>query len=141
MKLGRLSTNRFYHTAYEWEVEFEYAEIMHNYFVHGFQPGGFFTALLSNDAFGALSRSHPGNSIQALKNLVGWINGMPLRGIAYGSYEAVDNWLTATSEYRRQKLVEANLIFDEQDEIMYILRGEELKTPYIELQRREHESR
>jgi hypothetical protein len=141
MKLGKLSTNRFYHTAYEWNVEFEYAEVMHNYFVHGYSPGGFFTALLANDAFSALSRSHPGNTIPSLKSLVGWINGMPLRGIAYGSYEAVDNWLTATPDYRRKKLVEANLIFDEQDEIMYILRGEELKTPYTELQRREHESR
>ena len=139
MKLGKLSTNRFYSTALEWDVEFEYAEIMHNYFVHGYGPGGFFTALLANDAFGALSRSHPGNDVQALKNLVGWINGMPLRGIAYGSYEAVDNWLTATTEYRRQKLVEANLIFEEQDEIMYILKGQELKTPYTELQRREYD--
>lgn len=135
MKLGKLSTNRFYHTAYEWRVDFEYAEVMHNYFVHGYQPGGFFTALLANDAFGALSRSHPANTVQALKNLVGWINGMPLRGIAYGSYEAVDNWLTATVDYRRQKLVEANLIFDEKDEIMFVLRGEELPSPYIEMQR------
>lgn len=139
MKLGKLSTNRFYHTALEWRVAFEHAEIMHNYFVYGYQPGGFFTALLANDAFGALSRSHPANEIQSLKNLVGWINGMPLRGIAYGSYEAVDNWLTATPDYRRQKLVEANLIFDEQDEIMYILKGQELLTPYPELQRREYE--
>ena len=141
MKLGKLSTNRFYHTAYEWNVEFEYAEVMHNYFVHGYGPGGFFTALLANDAFGALARSHPANTIQALKNFVGWINDIPLRSVAYGSYAAVDNWLNATPEYRREKLVEVNLIFDEQDEIMYILRGEELKTPYIELQRREHESR
>ena len=139
MKLGKLSTNRFYSTALEWDVPFEYAEVMHNYFVHGYGPGGFFTALLANDAFGALSRSHPGNDVKALKNLVNWINNMPLRGIAYGSYEAVDNWLTATTEYRRQKLVEANLIFEEQDEIMYILKGQELKTPYTELQRREYD--
>ena len=139
MKLGKLSTNRFYSTALEWDVPFEYAEVMHNYFVHGFQPGGFFTALLANDAFGAFSRSHPANTIQALKNLVGWVNGMPLRSVAYGSYAAVDNWLTATPEYRRQKLVEANLIFEEQDEIMYILKGHELKTPYIELQRRDYD--
>jgi hypothetical protein len=133
MKLTKLSKYRFYRSAKDWEVDMEYAQAMYNYFVHGFQPGGFFTALLANDAFGALSRSHPANTAQSLKNLVGWINNMPLRDVAYGSYAAVDRWLTATPSFRREILEKAHLIFTEEDEIMLVLKGENIDPPYIEL--------
>jgi hypothetical protein len=138
MKLTKISTYKFYHSAKQWDVDMEYASVMHNYFVHGFQPGGFFTALLANDAFGALSRSHPANTIQALKNLIGWIQDIPLCDVAYGSYPAVDRWLTASEDFRRQSLEKVGLIFTEEDEIMMLLKGEKIDPPYIELRQQEY---
>jgi hypothetical protein len=138
MKLSNNSKYLFYRSSKEWEVDMEYAQVMYNYFVHGFQPGGFFTALLANDAFNALSRSHPGNTVQALKNLVNWLGNLPLRGVAYGSYPAVEGWLTATPDFRREILEKAYLILPEQDEIMMVLRGEKIDPPYIELLQQEY---
>lgn len=133
MKLTKNSKYLFFRSAKEWEVDMEFAQPIYNYLVHGFQPGSFFTALLANDAFGALSRSHPGNTVPAIKNLVGWLGNMPLRGVAYGSYAAVDRWLTATPKFRREILEKAHLILPEEDEIMMVLKGENIDPPYIEL--------
>lgn len=133
MKIGIHSKAKFYNTFDLWELGTYYAEPMYNYFVEGFGPGGFFTSLLANDALGALGNSHPANSILHLKKLAGWISNTRLHGIAYGSYEVVDRWLHLAEDMRRKHLVDVDLIYDEKDEIMLILKGKKAHIPYLDI--------
>jgi len=135
MKLTNYSVYLFFQSAKHWEVDIEYARLMYNYFVNGYHPGSFFTALLANDAFGALSHSHPSNPMLPLKNLVAWIDSLPLRDVAYGNYPAVQGWLTTSPKFRREMLEKAYLIFPEEDEIMMVLKGDNIDPPYDELRK------
>jgi len=74
MNITVYSRNRFYETFSKWDVPRDFADPMANYLVYGYEPGGFFTALLANDFFAAIQSSHPANTVEALKCLVGWIN-------------------------------------------------------------------
>jgi hypothetical protein len=115
----------------EYHVDKDFAEPIYNYLVHGYSPGSFFTSLLANDFKGAVSRSHPGNTITALKNLVLWIvNELP-EGVTHGSYEIVDAWTKLSSEKRRVVLEQRNLIYTEQDEVVRILKGEVAVEPFF----------
>jgi hypothetical protein len=72
---------------------------------------------------GAVSRSHPGNTIPALKYLVTWIvNELPI-GVTHGSYEIVDAWTKLSTEERRVVLEQRRLIYTEKDEVIKILKG------------------
>lgn len=114
-----------------YEVDKEYAEVIYNYLVYGFSPGSFFTSLLANDFMGAVARSHPANTIPALKNLVSWIvNELPV-GLTHGSYEVVEKWLKMSDESRRSVLEQLGLIFTEQDEVVRILKGEQATDPFF----------
>ena len=66
MNLTNLSKYKLYNSLKNYSVSKDYADPIYNYLVHGFNPGSFFTALLANDFMGAVSRSHPGNTIPAL---------------------------------------------------------------------------
>ena len=110
MKLAAVSEEKLLLTFRAWNVDKEYAEPMYNYLVHGFSPGSFFTSVLANDFTDAVARSHPGNTITALKKLVGWIRDYVPRE-AWGSYERVDAWLKATEEHRRQMLEAKDLVY------------------------------
>ena len=104
----------------DWSVPQEWKEVLHNYLVHGFEPGGFFTSLLANDALGAIGRSHPSNNIQSLKHLAGWIvNSAPRE--AWGSYENVNAWLKLSAANRRSILEKYTLVYTEQEEIVCAL--------------------
>ena len=92
MKLGDYSRNRLLETFANWQVPREYAEPMFDYFVHGYSPGSFFTAVLANDFMRAMACSHPANSIPALKKLAGWIQDTA-PDMSWGSYEAVKEWI------------------------------------------------
>ena len=129
MKLTNLSKYKLYKSLSEYQVSKDYADPIYNYLVHGYSPGSFFTSVLANDFIDAISRSHPANTIPALKNLVCWIvNELP-EGVTHGSYETVQNWLNLSSEDRRVVLEQRRLIYSEQDEIIKILKGEEAKEP------------
>jgi hypothetical protein len=129
MNLTNLSKYKLYNSFKSYQVDKDYADPIYNYLVHGYGPGSFFTALLANDFMGAVSRSHPGNTIPALKHLVTWIvNELP-QGITHGSYETVAKWLEKSNEERRVVLEQQRLIYTEQDEIVRILKGEEAVEP------------
>jgi hypothetical protein len=122
VKLTEISDLKFRYTLKRWEVDNDYAEPMYNYLVHGFNPGSFFSSVLANDFLGAVSHSHPGNSIPALKKLGGWIyDYMPRE--AFGSYKAVDAWCSATDEQRRGILEHYGLVLSEEQETWEILKG------------------
>jgi hypothetical protein len=123
MNLTNLSKYKLYNSLKNYSVSKDYADPIYNYLVHGLNPGSFFTALLANDFMGAVSRSHPGNTIPALKNLVTWIvNELPI-GVTHGSYEIVDAWTKLSTEERRVVLEQRRLIYTEKDEVIKILKG------------------
>lgn len=131
MKLTEHSKNKLLKSLSLYEVPKDYAEPIYNYLVYGFAPGSFFTSVLANEFMDAISRSHPANTIGALKNLVCWIlNELP-EGVAYGSYAIVDEWLTMTEQQRRAVLEHRRLIYTEQEEIMLILKGEPTHEPHL----------
>ena len=131
MNVTKYSRNRFMQTLNTWEVPREYAEVMFNYFVHGFEPGSFFTAALANDFAGAMASSHPANSIPALKNFVGWLRHTMTYGKAWGDRKTVKNWLAMSDSERRAVLVEHGLVYSEQQEIMLALKNERSVEPFF----------
>jgi hypothetical protein len=129
MKLSEHSKNKLKKTMTHWRVDTEYGEPMFNYLVYGFSPGSFFTAVLANDFMTAMARSHPANTIPALKNLVGWIrDSMPRE--AWGSDEAVDYWLGLTVEERRAVLEAHKLILTPKEETWASLNDEPTFDPF-----------
>jgi len=123
MKLTAYSKNRITKTAKQWWVDRDYFQLLYNYLVYGYEPGSFWTAVLENDWFGAIARSHPGNNVEALKNASKWITGVWPAEI-YGDHSSVQQWLQRTALERRTVLEQAKLIYTEQEEVEMALRGE-----------------
>ena len=112
-----------------WKVDTDYSEPMFNYLVHGWEPGSFFNAVLANNFFDAVARSHPSNTMTALKSLVGWIRDCMPRE-AWGSYESVKHWTSLTEEQRRAILEAHNLILTPKEETWASLNGEPTFDPF-----------
>ncbi len=130
MNITVYSRNRLYETFSKWDVPRDFADPMANYLVYGYEPGGFFTALLANDFLAAIQSSHPSNTVEALKCLVGWINDcMPPE--AYSSYNRVSEWVRLPKDHRRVILEKYGLIYTEQEEIMLTLRDESTIEPIL----------
>lgn len=130
MKLSEHSRNRLLATFAQWSVPKDFADPMYNYLVHGYEPGSFFTAVLANDFASAVQRSHPANTIEALKHLVGWMqDAMPVK--AQGSYQAVKDWTKMEQEQRRALLEWRGLIYSVEDEMMLVLQGERTQEPVL----------
>jgi hypothetical protein len=122
MKLTKFSRNRMMESATHWTVPREYFDPLYNYLVHGFEPGSFWSAVLANDFMGAVQHSHPANTIQALKNTVGWIrDSWP--AATYGDYETLQTWIAFSGHERRLYLEQAHLIYTEQQEVMMALKN------------------
>lgn len=131
MKLADISKFKLLGTMASSQVSKDYADPIYNYLVYGFEPGSFFTSVLANDFLDAISRSHPANTIPALKNLVSWIVNYLPEGITHGSYEIVEAWLKMSSEERRQVLEQHNLIYTEHEEVIRILKDEKAIEPFF----------
>jgi len=124
MNISKYSKKKFYEGIGLWRVDDAFADPMFNYLVYGFSPGSFFTSVLANDFLSAVARSHPSNTITALKALTGWMQDyMPRR--AFGSYEAVKEWLDMDEATRREILIMQNLIFTPKQETFLEIKGEE----------------
>ena len=121
--LSKYSKKKFYEGIELWRVDHDFADPMFNYLVYGFSPGSFFTAVLANDFTSAVARSHPGNTMTALKALSGWINDCMPR-MAWGSYEAVKAWQAKDEQDRRDILVMHNLIFAPKQETFLAIKGD-----------------
>ena len=123
MNITKHSHRRFMISANRWTVPRDYFDPLYNYLVHGFEPGSFWTAVLANDFARAIQSSHPSNTIEALKNTVGWMrDSFPVE--SYGGYPNIKAWMELDSSIRRISLEAAGLIYTEQDEIMLALKGE-----------------
>lgn len=130
MKLSNHSRIRLMKTFADWSVPKDFADPMYNYLVHGYSPGSCFTSVLANDFAGAIARSHPHNTVEAFKALVGWIDStVPVQ--AWGSYKAVDAWSKLDIVERRAILERAHLVFTHEDEMMLVLQGERTQEPVL----------
>jgi hypothetical protein len=66
-------------------------ESLYNYFVYGLEPGGFMTAVLSNDLYGASARADFENT-KIMAQYAQWLVNRAPYG-SYGSAEMVRGWL------------------------------------------------
>ena len=124
MKLSPYSQARLAESANYWQVDRDFADPMINYLVYGYEPGSCFTAVLANDWLGAMSRSHPANTVEAFKSLANWIvNKFPKK--AYGSYDTVQAWVRLDAGQRRAILEQQGLIYTAREETWLALKGEE----------------
>ena len=130
MNLTYHSRNKLMQTFAHWRVAKDFADPMYNYLVHGWTPGSCFTSVLANDFASAIARSHPSNTVEAFKALVGWIRDTIPRE-AYGSYEAVDKWTKLDSDQRRTLLEQHNLVFTSKEEVVKILTEEPSSEPVL----------
>lgn len=130
MNISVYSRNNILQTMEQWNVSKDYADPVYNYLVYGYEPGGFFTAVLANDWFGAIQRSHPANTIDALKAVSSWINEhMPKS--CWGTYDKVGKWLDSTDEDRRAVLEKHGLIFTAKEETWMALQGKPTQEPLL----------
>lgn len=122
MELTKHSRNLLLESMSYWSISKEYVDPIYNYLVYGWQPGSFFTAVFANDFVIAMTRSHPANTIEALKHVSGWIiNSCPR--VAWGSYQKVDAWLAMDGSQRRKHLQDHGLVYTEQEEIVLALKN------------------
>jgi len=130
MNLTHHSKNKLMQTFQLWDVPKDFAEPFYNYLVFGYTPGSCFTSVLANDFVSAISRSHPSNTINAFKALVGWMRDtMPAE--SYGSYEKVAKWTELNPEQRRIVLEQTGLIFTSKEEVIKILKDEPSTEPHL----------
>ena len=130
MNLTKYSKNKLMKTFQLWDVPKDFADPMYNYLVFGYTPGSCFTSVLANDFVGAISHSHPVNTIEAFKALVGWMRDtIPVE--AYGSYERVAKWIELNTEQRRIILEHTGLVFTSKEEVVKILKDELLVEPHL----------
>ena len=130
MDIGPYSRKQVLETMVPWKVPKEYADPLYNYLVYGFSPGGFFTSVLANDWHLAIMRSHPSNTIEALKAATGWIHDhVPPQ--AMGSYAAVEDWCRMDSDERKKILLERNLVLPSKTEVFMALKGTPANDPFL----------
>ena len=117
-------------TFAHWSVPKEFADPMYHYLGYGYHPGSFFGYVLSNNFAKAILSSHPSNTIEALKHLVGWM-GDTLPEEAVGSYDKVDAWCGINPEQRRIILEHNRLIYANKEEVILILKDQPTTEPVL----------
>ena len=113
--------------AADWNISRDYFDPIYNYLIYGYSPGSFFTALLCNDFFHAIGKSHPSNSISSLKNLTGWIRSLRGHNIFWGNIDVVNSWLKLSDQQRREALEKLNIIYSEKDEVVMALQNHPIR--------------
>lgn len=83
------------------------AETLQNYWNHGYEPGGFTTAVLCNDLFGAAARADHWNrhNMAAIAEYI--VNNAPYG--SYGNAELVKDWLKKGhyfEAYQKQRVMD-----------------------------------
>lgn len=130
MNLSKYSKNKLLQTFQHWQVPKDFADPFYNYLVYGWTPGSCFTSVLANDFASAMLRSHPNNTVNAFKSLVGWmLDTMPEE--AHGSYEKVAKWTELNPEQRRIILEQTGLVFTSKEEVVKILKDEPSTEPQL----------
>jgi hypothetical protein len=74
------------------------AQTLENYLMRGYEPGGFTTAVLAGDLFGAVARADHWNKQAIAEIVTAVLNTCPAHAV--GSYEAVEAWCADLDERR-----------------------------------------
>ena len=130
MELSVYSNNRLREGCALWDVSADMADPMLNYLTHGWEPGSCFTAVLANDFAGAITKSHPSNTVNSFKSLVGWISDYFPRE-AHGNYATVKEWCARSAEDRRAILEQHRLIYTAKEETWLAIKGEKTQEPVL----------
>lgn len=124
MNISKHSKERFYETFKFYKVDEEYSHSIYNYLVYGLEPGSFWTSVFANDFINAMMTSHMANKIPNLKNVARWIY-FKMPDPAFGSYDAVNQWLNMPKDERRTVLEKKELIYTPEKETWMILKEED----------------
>lgn len=74
-------------------------EALERYFLYGLEPGGFLTAMLTNNLYGAVGSADHQN-IQVIPDIIKWLLTKAPVG-SYGSAEAMRSWIKDSNGYRK----------------------------------------
>ena len=86
----------YYH---RWNLRnIDLAQTLEHYLMRGFAPGGFTTAVLAGDLFGAVARADFWNKQAIAEIALAVLDNCP--GAATGSYEAVEAWCSDKDQCR-----------------------------------------
>ena len=95
----------YYH---DWDLRnVDLARTLEHYLMRGFEPGGFTTAVLAGDLFGAVARADHWNKPAIAEIVQAVVHFCPAHAV--GSYEAVEAWC-ADADGRRSKYVTWKLL-------------------------------
>lgn len=68
-------------------------EALDNYFLRGYEPGGFLMSVLTNNLYGAVNSADTANR-HAIYEIVKWLTNDPIVPIhSWGTKDHVSNWL------------------------------------------------
>jgi hypothetical protein len=116
---GFLDTFEYYPVNSDWRDE------LYNYFIKGFRPGSFHTALLSNNLIGAVHSSHVSNQWSDIQAFVKWVQANA-PDQAHGNTENVGTWLLMTAAQRQEILIDNNLMCSDQELAWKLVGAEEV---------------
>ncbi len=105
---GFLDTFELYPVNDEWKQE------LYNYFINGWQPGSFHSALLANDLAGAVHSSHIGNQWNWIQSFVKW-NTANAPGGSTGGYENIVSWLALSNDERNKLLIDKGWLLSNEE--------------------------
>ena len=100
-------SSKYYHN---WNLRnSSLAQTLEHYLMRGYQPGGFTTAVLAGDLFGAVGQADHWNKPAIGEIAAAVVNTCP--SAAMGSYAVVEDWC-ANKDQRRSKYVTWKLLHD-----------------------------
>ena len=100
-----MPTFEYYH---DWDLQnIDLARTLEHYLMRGYEPGGFTTAVLAGDLFGAVARADHWNKPAIAEIVQAVVHFCPAHAV--GSYEAVEAWC-ADVDGRRSKYVTWKLL-------------------------------
>jgi hypothetical protein len=75
-------------------------EALDNYFLKGYEPGGFLTSVLTNNLYGAVTSADIANR-HAIWEIVTWLTTDPIIPVrSWGTKDQVSNWLNDVGSIR-----------------------------------------
>ena len=114
-----MPAHEYYH---EWDLRNrDLAQTLEHYLMRGFAPGGFTTAVLAGDLFGAVAKADHWNkpAIAEIVQEVLW----KCPSHAIGSYEAVKAWIddedSRRSKYATWKMLQGPVKTHNEDEVPF----------------------
>lgn len=95
-------------TFVDYTVPEEMKEAFWNYLAYGFDPGGFGTAIFSNDFLRAVSSAHRMLTSDHLRSIALWVQNYAPAD-SFGSLDKMYIWQSKTDEARRDIMIKYRL--------------------------------